>query len=173
MAKYFTSIGSRSTPPSILEKMEEICFNLCSAGWILRSGGAEGADSVSASGCLRAKGQMEIYLPWKGFNNIQSPYYEVCPEALKLASTIHPAWGKLSQGAQRLHARNCYQVLGYDLKTPSKFIICWTKNAGPIGGTRTAIVLGEQNKIPVYNLGDSKWDSLDFNKLKEESTNDT
>lgn len=71
---------------------------------------------------------------------------------MDLASNIHPAWNKLSFGAKKLHTRNCFQCLGLDLSTPSRFLICWTEKGNKIGGTRTAIVLAEKYNIPVFNL---------------------
>jgi len=46
-----------------------------------------------------------------------------------------------SDYAKKLHGRNVKQVLGDDLKTPSDFLLCWTKEGKDVGGTRTAIVL--------------------------------
>jgi hypothetical protein len=66
---------------------------------------------------------------------------------------MHPAWPRLSQGAQRLHARNCHQVLGLDLRTPSAFVVCWTPNGSGSGGTGTAIKLACSRNIPVFDLG--------------------
>lgn len=42
MNKIFTGIGSRSTPPEILEKMKAIAKFLSERGYTLRSGGADG-----------------------------------------------------------------------------------------------------------------------------------
>ncbi len=151
--KYYTGIGSRETPDLILGQIFLIATALAYKGYILRSGGASGADSAFEKGCNFQNGKKNIYLPWKGFNSNNSDLYNVSPEALELAATIHPAWNRLSQGAQKLHARNCYQVLGLDLKTPSRVLICWTKNGEEIGGTATAIKLAKKHNIPVYNLG--------------------
>lgn len=150
--RYFTAIGSRQTPTNILDQLFDICAKICAAGLVLRSGGADGADLASEKGCDFVGGQKEIYLPWRGFNNSSSPLYHVSKEALELASTIHPAWHACNHGARKLHGRNCYQVLGKDLNTPSSFVICWTKDGEKIGGTRTAIVIAEKYQIPVYNL---------------------
>lgn len=163
MNKYYTGVGSRETPLEIIELIKIIARKLSLMGYILRSGGADGSDNAFEIGCDVVNGKKDIYLPWRGFNKSNSPLFNVCPKALDLASKIHPAWGKLSQGAKKLHARNCYQVLGEDLNEPSKVLICWTKNGEKIGGTRTAIVLAEQNNIPVYNLAITEH----LNKLKE------
>jgi hypothetical protein len=69
---------------------------------------------------------------------------------------VHPAWDILSQGAQKLHARNVHQILGPDLSrpTPVEFVLCWTPDAQVVGGTATAIRLAQDRNIPVYNLAD-------------------
>jgi hypothetical protein len=121
-------------------------------GYILRSGGAGGADLAFENGVVDPS-MKHIYLAKKGFNGSDSQLYTVCAAALALASTIHPAWDRCRAFARLLHARNCYQVLGQQLDTPADFLICWTENAEKRGGTRTAIVLAERNKVPVLNLG--------------------
>jgi hypothetical protein len=152
MNKIYTGVGSRETPLDIIREMHLIAKMLASNSYILRSGGADGADSAFEQGCDEAEGKKEIYLPWQGFNNSKSQFYTVSKDALLLAATIHPCWDSLSQGAAKLHGRNCYQVMGRDLETPSAFLVCWTKNGELVGGTRTAIKLAERHKIPIYNL---------------------
>lgn len=150
--KYYTGIGSRETPQRILEVMNELAIVLDNKGWTLRSGGADGADSAFEMGAHISK---EIYLPWKGFNGNNSPLYKLTPEAWNMAEFIHPAWNRCSEGAKKLHTRNIYQVLGYDLNTPSKMLICWTRDGLEIGGTATAIRLAKSNGIKVINLGNT------------------
>jgi len=135
MAAY-AGIGSRETPPDVLDAFERLGYWLSNKGYILRSGHADGADSAFERGCIRANGEMEIYIPWKGFNGSASQYILKDNDgAMNIASRFHPAFDRLSQGAQKLQARNSYQVLGYDLNTPSVFIVCWTKNGKGSGGT--------------------------------------
>ena len=150
--KYFTGIGSRKTPEHILEQITNISSKLCANEWILRSGGADGADTAAEKGCNFVKGRKEIYLPWRGFNNNLSPLYDVSKEALLMASEIHPAWDYLSWGAKKLHARNVYQILGKDLKTPSSFVVCWTPDGNVIGGTATVLKIAHNHNIPIFNL---------------------
>ncbi len=158
MSSYYAGVGSREAPQDILAKMQEIGKYLAQHDWTLRSGGADGADKAFEQGCDEAVGQKEIYLPWKNFNNSSSNLYSITIDALELASTIHPAWLKLSQGAQKLHARNCYQVLGAELNKPATLLICWTKNGKEVGGTRTAIILARRHNIRVINLAIEEFD---------------
>ena len=155
MVKYYAGVGSRESPDFVCLAMTAIAKLLEADGYTLRSGGADGADLAFESGVERLK---DIYLAWKGFNGSSSALYGVCDAAIAMALTIHPSPENLvkREKALYLHARNCYQVLGSDLETPSDFVICWTEDAKKRGGTRTAIVLAERNNIPVLNLGKCK-----------------
>lgn len=63
--KYYTGVGSRETPEEILKVMEDLAFNLRETGWILRSGGAEGADTAFE---VNSYGSSEIYVVKKGLS---------------------------------------------------------------------------------------------------------
>jgi len=165
----FTGVGSRETPKNILELIRRLSCKLVSKGWTLRSGGADGADEYFAYGWGDAKSKeastapAEIYLPWSGFNGlyvgdpncIVVQKAEIITKAHKILKKVHPAFDKLTRGPLSLHTRNCFQVLGADLETPSNYCIAYSKldqNGEPSGGTRTAIKIAEMNKIKVRNL---------------------
>lgn len=150
---FYTGIGSRETPRKILNIMYQLASALSEKGYTLRSGGAHGADTAFEEGCNDTHGNKEIYLPWKNFNGRSSTLYSPTVEAMNRASQIHPAWHLCKPSVKKLHARNCHQIMGIDLKTPSRFVICWTKDGLDIGGTRTAIVMAKEEQIPVFNLG--------------------
>lgn len=161
--KYYTGVGSRKTPKDICQKMTEIAAKLESFGYILRSGGADGADIAFEMG-VKDPDNKHIYLPWKNFNhNPSHRYWAPSREVYTLTKFIHPNYNMLSSASQKLHARNFYQVLGDDLSTPSDFLICWTENGKEIGGTRTALKVAYVKDIPVYNLAvkDFDWSILE------------
>lgn len=175
---YYTLVGSRKTPKDIMELMVKFAEKGCSFGYIGRSGGAEGSDSCLEDGVKSFRDKinlaptngsefMEIYLPWKDFNGRDSsmsgyytlPWMDNKYGAEKIASEIHPAWDKCSQGAKKLHSRNIYQLLGRDLNTPSRFILCWAepkykdrRTEEVKGGTGTAVKLGIDNGVEIINL---------------------
>lgn len=176
--RFYTGIGSRRTPKDICEKMTKVASSLAKAKWILRSGGAEGADSAFEVGVNLSVTNIEdvvykkaelkqIFLPWPNFNNKYSFYSSVCSNALQLAKKYHPAWNKLSQGAQKLHARNVYQVLGPDLNTLSKFVICWHDGTG---GTTQACRIAQDYDIPIINMINEDWKSQLSEILQQNST---
>jgi len=157
MSKFYTGIGSRSTPPEIIELMTKIAVKLEEQGWTLRSGGAGGADIAFEKGVNNLK---EIYLPWPGFNNSTSTLHNITNEAKEIASENHEAWEWLKPSIRKLMTRNVYQVLGYDLNTHSSFLICYTSDGcehdetrtQKTGGTGLAISVASKQGIPIFNL---------------------
>jgi hypothetical protein len=157
----YTGVGARKTPLVFQEMLSDYAEALAKAGYLGRSGGADGADTAIEEGIDRVSGKKEIYLPWRGFNHNKSSLFGVTDAALQIAATVHPAWGSLEQSDKKLHGRNVYQVLGANLSAPSRFLLCWTADGLELekdrtrksGGTATAIVLALRNNIPVFNLG--------------------
>ena len=153
--KYYAGIGSRETPPGIEPMIEETCKILEKFGYILRSGGAPGADSTFEK---YTTGEKEIYLPWRGFNDNSSEFYldnmdiEFVQKAKSMAMKYHPRWNSLSLAAKKLMTRNTFQVLGSDLQTPVSFVVCWTPGGKIQGGTGQALRIAKRNFIPIFNL---------------------
>ena len=157
----YAGIGSRETPPAILEKMTRIAQRMSIIdGYTLRSGGAVGADSAFEEGATK----MEIFIPWAGYNGIWPDDNHILVtdgailyQAEKIMAGIHPKFHNLSIGARRLHTRNVFQILGADLKTPVNFVAYWCKRdakGNPTGGTATAVNLARKLGIREYFVDD-------------------
>lgn len=159
-AMFYAGIGSRKTPQHILDLMEQLGYWLAYDGMVLRSGHAPGADQAFERGVIQADGPAEIFLPWRSFESgvplpkRASVFDAPTPEATEMAGDHHPAWGRSTRPVRALHARNCHQILGYGLRQPVLFVLCWTPGARKQGGTAQAIRIAEANEIPVYNLAD-------------------
>jgi len=154
----YAGIGSRETPDDILLLMYVVGKRFAEKGYTLRSGGAEGADMVFELGCVDANGKKEIFLPWKEFENNSSELiitnHPSKKETEAIAEQFHKKWKTLSRGARSMHTRNVCQVLGWDLKTPSDFVVCYTPDGKSSGGTGQALRIAKHYKIPIYNLFD-------------------
>ena len=151
--KSYAGIGSRETPASILSIMELYASVLFTKHYyLLRSGGASGADSAFEKGCDSVGGSKEIYRA-----------RDATADAIELASEFHPAWGLCNKFAQALHGRNMMIVLGADLKTSVDFIVCWTPDGKISGGTGQALRLAIARGIKVYNLFEQA-DMEEFNQ---------
>jgi len=146
---FYTGIGSRSTPLEVQAIMGRIAKYLKACGYVLRSGGASGADKAFE---VHAGELKEVYLPWEGFNSSSSPYHSPSDEAYVLAEKYHPAWHRLKPSVKALMARNMHQVLGLSLDSPSRFAVCYTQDGYDSGGTGQALRLCRDLNIPVFNL---------------------
>lgn len=152
--KFYAGIGSRETPSYIEPMIEEVSFFLSKFGYILRSGAATGADSMFEKYSVKK----EIYLPWANFNKSTSEFYldkidpHIVEKSSEIAKKYHPSWFSLSDAGKKLMTRNTFQILGSDLQTPVKFVICWTRGGGIKGGTGQAMRIAKDHGIPIFNL---------------------
>lgn len=172
MTKYYAGIGSRETPPDILELMVKLGRYMAEGGWVLRSGGAEGADTAFEQGCDEVQGKKEIFLPWKEYNGNKSNLYynnfeipnEIRDKSFELARLYHPAWDQCTYGAKALLARDGLQILGKDLKTPVSMVLFWSPDPNR-GGTSQAIRISADYEIVYFNLGDRIERGIIINKM--------
>ncbi|MCF8002098.1 MAG: hypothetical protein K9K76_09600 [Halanaerobiales bacterium] len=163
---FYTGIGSHDTPKPIKDIIEKLAYLLGENGYILRSGGSKGADTAFEVGAKKSKSFFEIFLPWGKFNNREGEGYintldlTNYQEAVLISKKHHPNFLNLKEESKKLIVRDTYQVLGIDLNTPSKFMVCWTKD-GCItdrdrteftGGTGQAISIASKKNIPIFNL---------------------
>lgn len=165
MDNYYAGIGSRETPVKVLWVMYYLARFLADKNWILRSGGASGADTAFERGVLSQEhGDLDIFLPWDGFNGRKVNTYVkesdvpvvrtyLVPEYNEMmARQYHPSFRSLSSSARKLMSRNSYQILGSELKLPSKVVFCYTGDGKASGGTGQAIRIARDYNIPVINL---------------------
>jgi hypothetical protein len=156
--KAYAGIGSRETPEDILLLMRAAARALENAGLMLRSGGANGADTAFEHGVYHWPNK-QIFLPWSGFNKrtIRQPGCYVLTgdfieQAHAIAAEHHPAWNRLARNIQALHARNVAQVLGPELNDPVQFVMCWTPQGKGGGGTGQAIRIAKSYHVPVFDM---------------------
>jgi hypothetical protein len=140
--KFYAGIGSRTSPPETLKLMTEIAIVLHNKQYILRSGGAEGADTAFAKGAGLTP-YVVIFRPRDTYRN---------PAAIELAAKFHPAWDQCNDYARQCHGRNAMIILGLELDNPVQFVVCWTPPDIPYGGTKLGMRIAEAHNIPVYNL---------------------
>lgn len=170
MELFYTGVGSReisqeehSTIISISEALASTCK------WTLRSGGAVGSDEAFQTGAVKSPDRLvrtQVWLPWSSFRkDFQecTPWdsYEVLSEEefmrardFYLQTGIISWFDNMTSAAQRLHARNFYQVVGKDHEEVSKMCIYCAdeENREVKGGTRSTVMVARAFKIPTYNI---------------------
>jgi hypothetical protein len=155
----YAGIGSRATPPDVLELMSRAAVKLAAENWMLRTGGASGADETFLRGAISVGGYFEVYLPWPGYNGHRGlRMSRPSRRAYEIAAEHHPAWHSCSSAVQALHARNCHQVLGDFLDDPVSFVLCYTPDGSltgdsrAAGGTGQALRVATSAGVTVFNL---------------------
>ena len=138
MINYYAGIGARDTPAVKLGEMMHIARKLRLLDYVLRSGGAQGADSAFESMVGTRK---QIFRP--------SDSGLVAQEH---AAKYHPNWAACKPYVRKLHARNSIILLGTTLDTPVDFVVCWTPEGKVTGGTGQALRIALDYEIPIYNL---------------------
>lgn len=148
MNKKYAGIGSRETPDDVLVMIWQMAASLAERNYLLRSGGAKGADKAFEKGCDARDGQKEIFRP-----------QDSTKIAELIASSLHPAWDRCNEYVRKLHGRNTQIILGKELNDPVDFVICWTYKGNTQGGTAMGIKLAGKHNIPVLNLGEFFYDN--------------
>ena len=143
---YYAGIGARATPQSVLMEMYSLAGKLANIGYVLRSGGAIGADQAFEDGAAFAKSDHEIYLPAMSSK-----------AAEEIAAQYHPAWDRCNSYVRKLHGRNALILLGAHLDKPVDFVVCWTPGGARRGGTGQSIRMAEGLGIRVINLALSEF----------------
>lgn len=108
--------------------------------------------------------KLEFYIPWKGFNNIETKYYFNSVTARHTAELNFMGWEKLPDSVKSMLARNVRMLFGDKNNSISLCVILWTKD----GASKLSEVTRETGKnsfiiklacsygFPVINLSKEK-----------------
>ena len=164
--KHYAGIGSRQTPLPDRIRIQNFANALSSQGWILRSGGAIGADKAFEEGAALK----QIFRPFK--NDYDCDW----DHAYSMAARFHPNYHRLNSYTRSLMARNVFQVLGPSIEPDdwSEFVLLWALGSeydddnclmNVSGGTGQAVRVAYVHGIPCWNLHDLAdeeiWDRID------------
>lgn len=143
----YAGVGARLTPYGVLNKMRLIAEQKAREGWILRSGGALGADTAFYLGAKACEDSYEIFTA----NSIIPKW------AMEIAEKHHPAWHILNSYAKKLMARNVMILCGNTSEAPKQSeivdeMICWTPGGIITGGTGHTMRVANSFNIPIRNL---------------------
>lgn len=155
--KAYAGTGNVGAPPDILTQIKKLTRELDVHGYTTRTGGMEGCEEAFETSAQK----LELHLPWKNFNNKQSEFAFTSKQALAIAKLYHPTFDGLSFSIQAIIAKNIKILLGKDLKSAARFLLCWSEDGVETIALRTAktgnvghaIAAANSLKIPVFNLG--------------------
>ena len=148
--------AERDAPEEVYGPLAQALKAAEDCGFVIRTS----ALSELEQGVSNNHKNVELVLPWKGFNELDSKFTYTPDEARELAKRAHPTWSALKPGPQTFCATKVRLVLGKDLKSPVQLLIIWTQDGAQsirdctptTGLTRVAIDIAAQMRIPVFNL---------------------
>lgn len=145
---YYTGVGSRdaSKHPGVMLQMACIASTLEELGFHARTGDATGADEAIKMG---VKNVANITIFDKNYHVVADKMKWL--DAVDMVINVHPSPRNAMPYMSYL-GRNAFQVLGENLDTPSKFLVCWTPGGKNVGGTATTIAIARLHGIPVFNI---------------------
>ena len=163
----YAGVGSRNTPPAVIELMNLIGKSFASRKFKLRTGDAAGADTAFTQGALsklspeEAVQLIEAYVP---YSKVPTKPYErrpdlsVLPALRKIFLETHPKPDALQGYGRELMERNALQVLGPKLNDPIDFLVGALKpkhlqrGTWDVGGTGQAYRLANREGIPIFDV---------------------
>ena len=94
-----------------------------------------------------------MYLPWPKYNgHTEATLKDPTDVAVHNVAQYVPHWDYCKESVRKLHGRNMHIILGDTLDTPVDFVICYTPNGKPIGGTAIAMNIATAYGVPIFNL---------------------
>ena len=140
MYKKYTGIGSRKIPKEKQDQLSKIALILEKKGYQVYTGDAHGSDES-----FRVVKNKKVFTA-----------KDCTVESMEIAKRIHPSWERCSSFARKLLGRNPLQLLGYDLKSPTSFVVAYTPQGTIKGGSSIVLNLAKENNIPVFNIGNEE-----------------
>jgi hypothetical protein len=148
-------------PVEVKNKLIEYIHQLLARGYTIRVN----ADDKSLYEQLKNLGpNVEFYIPWKNFNDIDSKHYFNHEVHKKIAQEHFPAWDKVPDIIKSLLARNVRMILGDRLNSSMFFLLTWSEDgavtsldcSNKTGKAAFLIKVASRYKLPVFNIGNEK-----------------
>ena len=151
----YIGVGS-SAPDNIIDRVQRVSTGLAKHHYKLRSDGESGISSIFE----KNSHDSEIYLPYKNYNNHQSPLHKSSKEAEYIANKYHPAFDALNTEQRKIITRYSHLVLGKDLREPALFALVYSEDGAESAKEVTSrtgvvghvIILCQSLSIPIHNL---------------------
>ncbi len=151
----YAGIGSRETPYLVMRLMTEMASSMEKTGWLLRTGGARGADMAFMDG-VKNKDHKDVFYA-----------SDATEKAIHHASLYHRNWNACSDYAKKLHGRNSMIILGPHLNSPVDIVFCWTPNGSGSGGTGQAKRVAVALHIDILDIGLYSSEAMMLQQMKE------
>lgn len=149
----------RDYPPQIKDQLFNVITRLINNGITVRVNGDD-REFYDRIATLPGK-NIEVYTPWKGFNDIDTKHYFNMETSKHMASVNFAAWDKIPDVVKSMLARNVRMMFGGKNNSIVKCLITWS----PDGVSKSAEITKDTGKgsfmiglaskyhFPIINLG--------------------
>ena len=154
--KPFALFANNPIPPDIKERAAKVAEILESHGCTLRTDTTTEFDDIFQSKITRK----EIYLPWKGFKDLESSFYFSTDVSKEVAKKYFTKFDEMKDTVKAFLSRNTRMVLGQEIKSNVSFMIVWTADGAESKSEKTVktglsshpMSIAFDIKVPVFNL---------------------
>ena len=168
VAMYF----DKEFPEEVTKEMISLATRLIGKGYTVR---INGDDRQLVESLTRLSDtNVEVYLPWRNFEEMNSKHYYNTETSKHVASQLFSAWDKVKDAVKAFLARNVRMMFGDKNNSPAMLLITWSKDGAKrlsdisnetgrasfmikLAGTYTFNIINVQNKQSV-NFLESNFD---------------
>jgi hypothetical protein len=158
--KPFSVICNDNAPPEILDRAKEVILYLINHGFTARASCIASSEKEILE--FIPEDKVEVYIPWKDFDNRNSKFYFNDKVSQHIARMFHKAYDTLKGPIQAFLAKNVRMVLGEKAKSRSTLVIVWSEDGATdtsqitfkTGNVSHPIAIANAVHIPVFNLQD-------------------
>ena len=158
--KPFSVICNDNAPPEILDRAKEVILHLINHGFTARASCVASSEKEILE--FIPEDKVEVYIPWKDFDNRNSKFYFNDKVSQHIARMFHKAYDTLKGPIQAFLAKNVRMVLGEKAKSRSTLVIVWSEDGATdtrqitfkTGNVSHPIAIANAVHIPVFNLQD-------------------
>ena len=156
--KPFSIFCNDNAPSEILDRAKEVILFLTNHGFTTRASCLTGSEKQILD--MIPKDKLELYIPWKDFDNRDSKFYFNDKVSQHVAKMFHKSYDTLKPPVQAFLAKNVRMILGDKAKSRTSLIIVWSEdgaaNANQVtfktGNVSHPIAIACSAHIPVFNL---------------------
>lgn len=132
---------ARNDTPEVRENVIKVIYALLSKAFTVRVNGDDAGfiDDIKANNPVKREDLLEIYIPWKPYDGIESKYWYSAEEIKEIAKTYssEEVWNKVPKHIHARMARNIRMLFGNNNNSCCTGLIVWTED-----GAETATQLG-------------------------------
>lgn len=145
----------------VKDELVSVAKRLLSLNYSIR---INGDDKEIVNELTNLSKNVEVYIPWKNFNEIESKHYFNLPENKHLAQVNFSAWEKVPDSVKAFLARNIRMLFGDKNDSTVLTLITWSEDGATYpnevskttGKASFIIKAALKYKLPVFNLGSDK-----------------